>query len=44
MDAMSKICDAKNYNVYEYPPPKMRVGCESILNVTTFLMQFITTI
>jgi len=32
MDAMSDICNQRHYNVYEYPPPDMRRGCEAFLN------------
>ncbi len=31
MDALVNICSDKNYNIYDYPPPDMRKGCEAFM-------------
>ena len=30
-DAWNDICNYKNFNVYEFPPPDMRNGCEKFV-------------
>lgn len=31
IDAMDNICYMWNFKIYEYPPPEMRRGCESLI-------------
>ncbi|CAD8047301.1 unnamed protein product [Paramecium sonneborni] len=31
-DALSEMCQMKNFSVYEYPPPDMKKGCEAFMS------------
>ena len=36
-DALSNVCDAQRYYVYDYPPPDMTKGCQAFVGAVRIM-------